>query len=181
MLFVADLLSKYSNYDRQMLSATTFGHLRNIPVPQIPQINTDLQLTICEITLLSLKRHNKVVCSFQLTLFVAVRTHKNQDKPLALDASLLRDLDGAAVWKSLSKLRDFQPAAPSPYRALHQPQGDKQKINISSVAYWKTIKNMLRPASDLSLDPLTAGRKYGRIRLRSDPKEKNTVTLRGIA
>ena len=47
--------------------------------------------------------------------FVAVRTHKNQDKPLALDASLLRDLDGAAVWKSLSELRYFQPAAPSPY------------------------------------------------------------------
>ena len=47
--------------------------------------------------------------------FVAVRPHKNQDKPLALDASLLRDLDGAAVWKSLSELRYFQPAIPSPY------------------------------------------------------------------
>ena len=40
---------------------------------------------------------------------------KNLNPPLALDASLLRDLDGAAVWKSLSKLRYFQPAAPSPY------------------------------------------------------------------
>ena len=44
MLFVADLLSKYSNYDRQMLSAPTFGHLRNIPVPQIPQKDTDYLL-----------------------------------------------------------------------------------------------------------------------------------------
>ena len=32
-----------------------------------------------------------------LVFFVAVRTHKNQDKPLALDASLLRAMDGAAV------------------------------------------------------------------------------------
>ena len=47
----------------------------------------------------------------------------------------------------------------TPIGLLHQPQGDKQKINISSVVYWKTIKNMLRPAWDLSLDPLTAGRK----------------------
>ena len=67
--------------------------------------------------------------------FVAVRTHKNQDeplahnictvsaeridknqyKPLALDASLLRAIDAVAVCKSLSKLRDFQPAIPSPY------------------------------------------------------------------
>ncbi|MDY4926565.1 MAG: hypothetical protein SO142_05010, partial [Prevotella sp.] len=31
-------------------------------------------------------------------------------------------------------------------RALHQPQGDKQEINTPSVAYWKTIKNMLRSA-----------------------------------
>ncbi len=32
-----------------------------------------------------------------IVFFVAVRTHKNQDKPLALDASLLRAIDGAAV------------------------------------------------------------------------------------
>ena len=50
-----------------------------------------------------------------LVFFAAVRTHKNQDKPLALDASLLRDLDGAAVWKSLSELRYFQPPTSSPY------------------------------------------------------------------
>ena len=67
-----------------------------------------------------------------LVFFVAVRTHKNQDKPLALDASLLRAIDVADVWKSLSKLRDFQPSTSSPYRVLHQPQGDKQKINIFS-------------------------------------------------
>ena len=79
-----------------------------------------------------------------LVFFVAVRTHKNQDKPLAPDASLLRAFYAVAVWKSLSELSYFQPATPSPYRVLHQPQGDKQKINISSVAYWKTIKNMLR-------------------------------------
>ena len=50
--------------------------------------NADFLLNISEITLLSLKRHNKVVCSFQLRLFVAVRTHKNQDKPLAVDANV---------------------------------------------------------------------------------------------
>ena len=51
--------------------------------------NADFLLIISEITLLSLKeRHNKVVCSFQLRLFFAVRTHKNQDKPLAVDANV---------------------------------------------------------------------------------------------
>ena len=34
-----------------------------------------------------------------------------------------------AVSKSLSKLSDFQPAIASPYRVLHQAQGDKQEIN----------------------------------------------------
>ena len=47
--------------------------------------------------------------------FVAVGTHKNQDKPLAPDASLLRAFYAVAVCKSLSKLRYFHPAAPSPY------------------------------------------------------------------
>ncbi|MCI6251390.1 MAG: hypothetical protein MR641_09310, partial [Bacteroidales bacterium] len=36
-----------------------------------------------------------------------------------------------AVSKSLSKLSDFQPATASPYRVLHQVQGDKQEINLS--------------------------------------------------
>ena len=35
------------------------------------------------------------------------------------------------VRKSLSKLSDFQPATASPYRVLHQVQGDKQEINLS--------------------------------------------------
>ena len=35
--------------------------------------------------------------------------------------------DAVAVRKSLSKLSDFQPVTASPYRALHQAQGDKQK------------------------------------------------------
>ena len=49
---------------------------------------------------------------------------------LALDAKcLLRDIDAMAVSKSLSKLSDFQPATASPYRVLHQAQGDKQEIN----------------------------------------------------
>ena len=34
-----------------------------------------------------------------------------------------------AISKSLSKLSDFQPAIASPYRVLHQVQGDKQEIN----------------------------------------------------
>ena len=35
--------------------------------------------------------------------------------------------DAVAVRKSLSKLSDFQPVTASPYRVLHQAQGDKQK------------------------------------------------------
>ena len=37
--------------------------------------------------------------------------------------------DAVAVRKSLSKLSDFQSDTASPYRALHQAQGDKQEIN----------------------------------------------------
>ena len=37
--------------------------------------------------------------------------------------------DAVSVSKSLSKLSDFQPATASPYRVLHQAQGDKQEIN----------------------------------------------------
>ena len=35
--------------------------------------------------------------------------------------------DAVAVRKSLSKLSDFQSDTASPYRVLHQAQGDKQK------------------------------------------------------
>ena len=35
--------------------------------------------------------------------------------------------DAVAVRKSLSKLSDFQSVTASPYRVLHQAQGDKQK------------------------------------------------------
>ena len=44
---------------------------------------------------------------------------------------LLRAIDAVSGWKSLSKLRDFQPATSSPFRVLHQPQGDKPKKHIS--------------------------------------------------
>ena len=40
---------------------------------------------------------------------------KNRNPPLALDASLLRAFYAVSVCKSLSKLRDSQPATPSPY------------------------------------------------------------------
>ena len=40
--------------------------------------------------------------------------------------------DAVAVRKSLSKLSDFQPDTASPYRVLHQAQGDKQEINTFS-------------------------------------------------
>ena len=37
--------------------------------------------------------------------------------------------DAVSVRKSLSKLSDFQSVTASPYRFLHQAQGDKQEIN----------------------------------------------------
>ena len=40
--------------------------------------------------------------------------------------------DAVAVRKSLSKLSDFQSDTASPYRVLHQAQGDKQEINTFS-------------------------------------------------
>ena len=38
--------------------------------------------------------------------------------------------DAVAVRKSLSKLSDFQSVTASPYRVLHQAQGDKQEKNL---------------------------------------------------
>ncbi|MGM9696298.1 MAG: hypothetical protein ACI3X8_05435, partial [Alloprevotella sp.] len=71
----------------------------------------------------------QAVLSFFVTTQV-LRTKQKPKKPLALDAKcLLRDIDTMAVSKSLSKLSDFQPATASPYRVLHQVQGDKQEIN----------------------------------------------------
>ena len=37
--------------------------------------------------------------------------------------------DAVSVRKSLSMLSDFQSVTASPYRVLHQTQGDKQEIN----------------------------------------------------
>ena len=37
--------------------------------------------------------------------------------------------NAVSVRKSLSKLSDFQSVTASPYRVLHQAQGDKQEIN----------------------------------------------------
>ena len=41
--------------------------------------------------------------------------------------------DAVSVRKSLSKLSDFQSVTASPYRVLHQAQGDKQK-KLAAVA-----------------------------------------------
>ena len=55
-------------------------------------------------------------------------------EPLVVDAKcLLRAIDAASGWKSLSKLRYFQPATPSPFQVLHQSQGDKPQKHTSSV------------------------------------------------
>ena len=59
--------------------------------------------------------------------------------------------DAVAVRKSLSKLSDFQSDTASPYRVLHQAQGDKQEINpirlkSSSKTNGSTQRNdVLRP------------------------------------
>ena len=59
--------------------------------------------------------------------------------------------DAVAVRKSLSKLSDFQSDTASPYRVLHQAQGDKQEINpirlkSSSKTNGSTQRNdILRP------------------------------------
>ena len=44
--------------------------------------------------------------------------------------------DAVSVSKSLSKLSDFQSVTASPYRVLHQAQGDKQK-KLAAVAIMK--------------------------------------------
>ena len=58
--------------------------------------------------------------------------------------------DAVSVRKSLSKLRDFQSDTASPYRVLHQAQGDKQEINpIRLKSSSKTTGN--RPRDDAPL------------------------------
>ena len=52
---------------------------------------------------------------------------KTKSTPCDWCKCLLWAIDGVAVWNSLSELRYFQPAAPSPSLVLHHPQGDKQK------------------------------------------------------
>ena len=41
--------------------------------------------------------------------------------------------DAVSVRKSPSKLSDFQSVTASPYRVLHQAQGDKQEIKVGSM------------------------------------------------
>ena len=41
--------------------------------------------------------------------------------------------DAVSDWKFLSKLSDFQSDTASPYRVLHQAQGDKQEIKVGSI------------------------------------------------
>ena len=53
--------------------------------------------------------------------------------------------DAVSVRKSLSKLSDFQSVTASPYRVLHQAQGDKQEINpIQLKSLLKTNGNRQR-------------------------------------
>ena len=71
---------------------------------------------------------------------------KNRNPPLVLDA----DVSSSHGWRSrleiLEQAQIFSASYTITLRVSHQPQGDKQKINIFSVSYWKTIMNMLRPA-----------------------------------
>ena len=63
----------------------------------------------------SLTRHG-LLGSHRFHRFSQIISDSQKPKqPLAPDASLLRAMDAAAVCKSLSKLRYFQPAAPLPY------------------------------------------------------------------
>ena len=57
--------------------------------------------------------------------------------------------DAVSVRKSLSKLSDFQSVTASPYRVLHQAQGDKQEINpIRLKSSSKTNGNRNRQRDD---------------------------------
>ena len=59
--------------------------------------------------------------------------NKNLKNPLHLMQNVSdKTFDAVAVRKSLSKLSDFQSVTASPYRVLHQMQGDKQEINTFS-------------------------------------------------
>ena len=73
-------------------------------------------------------------------------TKTTQDKPLAVDANVSASLLCCSRLKTLEQAQIFSACSTITLRVLHPPQGDKQEINTSSVAYWKTIKNMLRPA-----------------------------------
>ena len=61
---------------------------------------------------------------------VATDKTKTLKNPLHLMQNVSGEtFDAVSVRKSLSKLSDFQSDTASPYRVLHQAQGDKQEIN----------------------------------------------------
>ena len=59
-------------------------------------------------------------------------THKNQDKPLVFDADVSASHRFYSRLKILERAQIFSACYTITLRALHQPQGDKQKINIIS-------------------------------------------------
>ena len=73
-------------------------------------------------------------------------TKTTQDKPLAVDANVSASLLCCSRLKTLEQAQIFSACYTITLRALYQPQGDKPKINIISVAYWKIMENMLRSA-----------------------------------
>ena len=78
----------------------------------------------------------KMVATESLCLLekLCLQERQKPEKPLVVDAKcLLRAIDAASGWKSLSTLRYFQPATPSPFQVLHQSQGDKPQKHTSSV------------------------------------------------
>ena len=93
------------------------------------------------------------MCAFQLTLFVAVRTHKNQDKPLAVDANVSASHRCYSRLKILERAQIFSACYTITLRVLHPPQGDKQNINTFLYSIMENNEEYVSTSLRLLLGP----------------------------
>ena len=104
----------------------------NILYPQMTQINTDCCVD-------NPQNHSVVVEKMTSSAWTVCCSTDSQ-KPWQTPCAWCKSLTSLLCCSRLQiheQAQTFSACSTITLRALHQPQGDKPKINISSVAYWK--------------------------------------------
>ena len=76
------------------------------------------------------------------------RIDKNQDKPLAVDANVSASHGWRSRLEILERAQIFSAIYIITLRVLHQPQGDKPKINTMSIEVAITSLRLVREPTD---------------------------------